>query len=118
MQLVMHDTRGIARASATGAQYRIAGKSGTAQVVAIKQGERYNRLKTAERNRDNTRFVEVAPAEDPHIVISVMIENGEAGGRVAGPVVRKVDAWLLDKQGTLKPQYASPPPKPNTTPSV
>lgn len=109
MQLVMHDARGIARASATGAQYRIAGKSGTAQVVAIKQGERYNRLKTAERNRDNALFVGFAPAEVPQIVISVMIENGEAGGRVAGPVVRKVmDAWLLDNQGALKPQYASP----------
>ena len=99
MQLVMHDPRGIARAAAQGAQYRIAGKSGTAQVVAIKQGERYNRLKTAERNRDNALFVGFAPAEDPQIVISVMIENGEAGGRVAGPVVRKVmDAWLLDNQ--------------------
>ena len=109
MQLVMHDARGIARASAAGAQYRIAGKSGTAQVVAIKQGERYNRLKTAERNRDNALFVGFAPAEDPQIVISVMIENGEAGGRVAGPVVRQVmDAWLLDSQGGLKPQYASP----------
>ena len=109
MQLVMHDPRGIARASAAGAQYRIAGKSGTAQVVAIKQGERYNRLKTAERNRDNALFVGFAPAEDPQIVISVMIENGEAGGRVAGPVVRKVmDAWLLDNRGLLKPQYASP----------
>ena len=104
MQLVMHDARGIARASAQGAQYRIAGKSGTAQVVAIKQGERYNRLKTAERNRDNALFVGFAPADDPQIVISVMIENGEAGGRVAGPVVRKVmDAWLLDNQGALKP---------------
>ena len=90
MQLVMHDPRGIARAAAQGAQYRIAGKSGTAQVVAIKQGERYDRLKTAERNRDNALFVGFAPAEDPQIVISVMIENGEAGGRVVGPVVRKV----------------------------
>ena len=119
MQLVMHDPRGIARAAAQGVQYRIAGKSGTAQVVAIKQGERYNRLKTAERNRDNALFVGFAPAEDPQIVISVMIENGEAGGRVAGPVVRKVmDAWLLDNQGLLKPQYASPQVKAHTTPHV
>ena len=36
-----------------------------------------------------------------------MIENGEAGGRVAGPVVREVmDAYLLDEQGHLKPEYA------------
>ncbi|MGO2711768.1 penicillin-binding protein 2 [Pseudomonas helleri] len=119
MQLVMHDPRGIARAAAQGVQYRIAGKSGTAQVVAIKQGERYDRLKTAERNRDNALFVGFAPAEDPQIVISVMIENGEAGGRVAGPVVRKVmDAWLLDNYGVLKPQYASPQEKPHTTPHV
>ncbi|NBF18015.1 penicillin-binding protein 2 [Pseudomonas sp. Fl4BN2] len=119
MQLVMHDPRGIARAAAQGAQYRIAGKSGTAQVVAIKQGERYNRLKTAERNRDNALFVGFAPAEAPQIVISVMIENGEAGGRVAGPVVRKVmDAWLLDNQGVLKPQYASPQVKAHPNPHV
>ncbi|RZA24164.1 MAG: penicillin-binding protein 2, partial [Proteobacteria bacterium] len=79
MQLVMHDPRGIARQAAAGAQYRIAGKSGTAQVVAIKQGERYNRLKTLERNRDNALFVGFAPADRPKIVVAVMIENGEAG---------------------------------------
>ncbi|MCD5996557.1 penicillin-binding protein 2 [Pseudomonas sp. CDFA 602] len=109
MQMVMHDPRGIARDAAKGAQYRIAGKSGTAQVVAIKQGERYNRLKTLERNRDNALFVGFAPAEHPKIVVSVTIENGEAGGRVAGPVVREIlDAWLLDNEGKLKPQYAAP----------
>jgi penicillin-binding protein 2 len=109
MQAVMHAPRGIARAAAVGVQYRIAGKSGTAQVVAIKQGERYNRLKTLERNRDNALFVGFAPAEHPRIVIAVMIENGEAGGRVAGPVVREImDAWLLDQDGHLKPEYAAP----------
>jgi penicillin-binding protein 2 len=109
MQRVMHDPRGIARAAAQGVQYHIAGKSGTAQVVAIRQGERYNRDKTLERHRDNALFVGFAPAERPRIVVSVMIENGEAGGRVAGPVVREVlDAWLLDQHGKLKPQYAAP----------
>ncbi|MDF0729498.1 penicillin-binding protein 2 [Pseudomonas entomophila] len=112
MQMVMHDPRGIARAAAAGAQYRIAGKSGTAQVVAIRQGERYDRNKTLERHRDNALFVGFAPAEQPSIVVAVMIENGEAGGRVAGPVVREVmDAWLLDDQGHLKAQYAATPAK-------
>ncbi|MBV6289869.1 penicillin-binding protein 2 [Pseudomonas aegrilactucae] len=107
MQMVMHAPRGIARAAAAGAQYRIAGKSGTAQVVAIKQGERYNRNKTLERHRDNALFVGFAPADHPGIAIAVMIENGEAGGRVAGPVVREImDAYLLDGQGRLKPDYA------------
>ena len=110
MQMVMHDPRGIARAAAAGAQYRIAGKSGTAQVVAIKQGERYNRNKTLERHRDNALFVGFAPADHPSVVVAVMIENGEAGGRVAGPVVREVmDAYLLDEQGHLKPQFAGTP---------
>jgi penicillin-binding protein 2 len=109
MQAVMHDPRGIARAAAQGAQYRIAGKSGTAQVVAIKQGERYNRDKTLERHRDNALFVGFAPAANPKIAVAVMIENGEAGGRVAGPVVRQIlDAWLLDSDGHLKQQYATP----------
>ena len=107
MQMVMHAPRGIARAAAAGAPYRIAGKSGTAQVVAIKQGERYNRNKTLERHRDNALFVGFAPADHPSIAIAVMIENGEAGGRVAGPVVREImDAYLLDEQGHLKAQYA------------
>jgi len=115
MQKVMHDPRGIARQAAAGAQYRIAGKSGTAQVVAIKQGERYNRLKTLERNRDNALFVGFAPATAPEIVVAVMIENGEAGGRVAGPVVREImDAWLLDEQGRLR----TPPPKVAKAPVV
>ena len=109
MQRVMHNPRGVGRGAARGAQYRIAGKSGTAQVVAIKQGERYNRNQTRERHRDNALFVGFAPAQRPAIVVAVMIENGEAGARVAGPVVRKVmDAWLLDASGRLKPQFAEP----------
>lgn len=78
-------------------------------MVAIRQGERYNRNQTRERHRDNALFVGFAPAQRPAIVVAVMIENGEAGARVAGPVVRKVmDAWLLDASGRLKPQFAEP----------
>ncbi|EIK94810.1 peptidoglycan glycosyltransferase [Pseudomonas sp. M47T1] len=106
MQLVMNDPRGTAHDLAKGVQYRIAAKSGTAQVVAIKQGERYNRLKTLERHRDNAFFVGFAPAQSPAIVVAVAIENGEAGGKVAGPVVRQVlDSWMLDSDGRLKPEY-------------
>ncbi|AIL59877.1 penicillin-binding protein 2 [Pseudomonas alkylphenolica] len=107
MEQVMHNARGTARAAAAGAQYRIAGKSGTAQVVAIKQGEKYDRNKVQERHRDHALFVGFAPAENPKIVVSVMIENGEAGGRVAAPVMRQVmDAWLLDENGRLKSEFA------------
>ena len=50
-----------------------------------------------------------AVTRSPKIAVAVMIENGEAGGRVAGPVVRQIlDAWLLDQDGHLKAQYATP----------
>ncbi|MFK3943253.1 penicillin-binding protein 2 [Pseudomonas monteilii] len=107
MEQVMHNARGTARKASIGAQYRIAGKSGTAQVVAIKQGEKYDRNKLQERHRDHALFVGFAPADDPRIVVSVMVENGESGSGVAAPVVRQVmDAWLLDEQGHLKTEYA------------
>jgi len=109
MEQVMQGARGTARKAAIGAQYRIAGKSGTAQVVAIKQGEKYDRNKVQERHRDHALFVGFAPAEDPRIVISVMVENGESGSGVAAPVLRQVmDAWLLDENGRLKPENAGP----------
>jgi len=106
----MHGARGTARKAAIGAQYRIAGKSGTAQVVAIKQGEKYDRSKVQERHRDHALFVGFAPADDPKIVVAVMVENGESGSGVAAPVVRQVmDAWLLTDDGKLKPEYGGPP---------
>ena len=109
MQQVVHGARGTARVAGVGAQYLIAGKSGTAQVVAIKQGEKYDRSKVQERHRDHALFVGFAPANNPQIAVSVMIENGEAGSRVASPVVRSVmDAWLLGEDGKLKPEYGGP----------
>ena len=108
MEMVMQGARGTARKAAIGAKYRIAGKSGTAQVVAIRQGEKYDRSKVQERHRDHALFVGFAPAENPRIVVSVMVENGESGSGVAAPVVREImDAWLLGADGQLKPEYAS-----------
>ena len=108
MEMVMQGARGTARKAAIGAKYRIAGKSGTAQVVAIRQGEKYDRSKVQERHRDHALFVGFAPADNPKIVVSVMVENGESGSGVAAPVVREImDAWLLGADGQLKPEYAS-----------
>ena len=108
MEHVLHGARGTARKVGETAAYRIAGKSGTAQVVAIKQGERYNREKTQERHRDHALFIAYAPAEKPAIAVAVMVENGESGSGVAAPVAKQVlDAWLLDEEGLLKSQYRS-----------
>jgi penicillin-binding protein 2 len=109
MEQVMHGPRGTARKVGDAALYRMAGKSGTAQVVAIKQGEKYDRSKVAERHRDHALFVAFAPADNPQIAVAVMVENGESGSGVAAPVVKQViDAWLLDENGQLKAEYAPP----------
>lgn len=109
MESVMHGARGTARKVGDSAQYRIAGKSGTAQVVAIKQGERYDRNKIQERHRDHALFIAYAPADNPAISIAVMVENGESGSGVAAPVAKQVlDAWLLDEDGHLKSEYQTP----------
>ncbi|WP_152220052.1 penicillin-binding protein 2 [Pseudomonas sp. SCB32] len=107
MQQVVHGARGTAHKVGATAVYRIAGKSGTAQVVAIRQGEKYDRSKLLERHRDHALFVGFAPADNPQIAVAVMVENGESGSGVAAPVLKQVmDAWLLDENGKLKPEYA------------
>ncbi len=107
MEQVMHGRRGTARKVGDTSLYRIAGKSGTAQVVAIRQGERYDSEALAERHRDHALFVAFAPVENPQIAVAVMVENGESGSGVAAPVAKQVmDAWLLDENGQLKVEYA------------
>ncbi|QEY61180.1 penicillin-binding protein 2 [Metapseudomonas lalkuanensis] len=111
MEQVVHGARGTAHKVGATSVYRIAGKSGTAQVVAIKQGEKYDRSKLQERHRDHALFVAFAPAEDPKIAVAVMVENGESGSGVAAPVVKQVmDAWLLGEDGQLKPEFRPPQP--------
>ena len=87
---------GKASAAARGAKYSIAGKTGTAQVIAIAQGEEYDADELDERLRDHAWFVAFAPIDKPQIVIAVLIENGGSGSGVAAPVARQVmDAYLL-----------------------
>jgi len=76
--------------------YRMAGKSGTAQVVEIKQGEEYDAETLNEFQRKHAWFMAFAPADDPQIALAVLVENGGGGSSVAGPVAREViDAYLL-----------------------
>ena len=88
-----------------GAPYVSAGKTGTAQVVAIKQGEKYVESRVQERHRDHALFIAYAPADDPKIALAVLVENAGFGARAAAPIARQVfDYYLLGKQPTpLKP---------------
>ena len=82
-----------------GAQYVSAGKTGTAQVIALKQGEKYTESRVAERHRDHALFIAYAPADDPKIALAVVVENAGFGARAAAPIARQVlDYYLLGKQ--------------------
>ncbi len=90
---------GTAVGAGAGAQYTIAGKTGTAQVVGIKQGQKYDERRVAERHRDHALFVAFAPAESPRIALAVLVENGGHGGSTAAPIARAVfDYYLLGKR--------------------
>lgn len=89
---------GTAASVGANAGYAIAAKTGTAQVVGIKQNEKYNEHALNERHRDHALFIAYAPAEDPTIALAVIVENGGHGGSAAGPIARKVmDYYLLGK---------------------
>ncbi len=90
---------GTAASVGANAGYSIAAKTGTAQVVGIKQNEKYNEKNIDERHRDHALFIAYAPAEDPKIALAVIVENGGHGGSAAGPIARKVmDYFLLGKE--------------------
>lgn len=95
---------GTAARSAAGAPYTIAGKTGTAQVVGIKQGARYDASRLARQHRDHALFIAYAPTESPTIVVAVMVENGGSGSGTAAPIARAVfDYYLTGKRpGDMK----------------
>jgi len=89
---------GTAAIAGANTPYLFAGKTGTAQVIGIKQGARYIESQVHARHRDHALFISFAPADDPKIVIAVMVENGGHGSTIAAPIARKVtDYWLLGK---------------------
>ena len=99
MQAVVANVRGTAHQSAgLNAEYTMAGKTGTAQVVAIAQGAKYDASKLNDFQKDHALFVAFAPVEKPKIAIAVIVENGGSGSGAAAPIARKVaDYYLLGK---------------------
>jgi penicillin-binding protein 2 len=89
---------GTGRGAFQGVPYKVAGKTGTAQVVGIKQDEKYDERKVGERFRDHSLFIAFAPADDPKIALAILVENGGFGARAAAPIARQViDYHLLGK---------------------
>ena len=89
---------GTSAAAFKGAAYTSGGKTGTAQVITIKQGEKYNASRLDERQRDHALFIAYAPAEDPTIAVAMIVENGGFGASAAAPIARRVFDFELQGQ--------------------
>jgi penicillin-binding protein 2 len=97
MANVVEGPRGTARRIRND-HYRIAGKTGTAQVFSVKQDEKYDEDKIDPKMRDHALFIAFAPVESPRIAVAVVVENGGHGGSVAAPIARRVmDRYLLGR---------------------
>ncbi|HFC8494375.1 TPA: penicillin-binding protein 2 [Neisseria subflava] len=94
---------GTAHRIGGGLAYTMGGKTGTAQVVQIKQGGRYNAAALREQHRDHAWFISFAPLEKPEIAIAVILENG-GWGAYAAPLAREMTDFYMFN---VKPQQFS-----------
>jgi penicillin-binding protein 2 len=86
---------GTAARSFVNAPYKSGGKTGTAQVIAIKQGEKYNASKIDERHRDHALYTAFGPLESPRVAIALVVENDGFGAASAAPIARRVLDYVL-----------------------
>ena len=89
---------GTGRGAFLNAPYQAGGKTGTAQVIGIKQGEKYNIHTVDERHRDNALFTAFAPLESPRIALALVVENAGFGAGAAAPIARRVFDFVLSGQ--------------------
>jgi len=85
----VNDERGTARAARL-KDITVAGKTGTAQVVSMKKFKEVAEKDVAYKHRDHAWFTSFAPAENPEIAVTVLVEHGGHGGSAAAPVAKKV----------------------------
>jgi penicillin-binding protein 2 len=109
---------GTARRSQLGAEYQIAGKTGTAQVFTVKQNESYKAMEATlnERLLDHGWFIAFAPADNPKLAVAVLIENGKHGTAAAAIARRVLDQFLLGRTTTPEiPNHVSAQPAAEVT---
>jgi penicillin-binding protein 2 len=86
---------GTAARSFLTAPYKTGGKTGTAQVIQIKQGEKYDASKIDERHRDHALYTAFAPLDEPRIALALVVENAGFGAGAAAPIARRVFDYML-----------------------
>jgi penicillin-binding protein 2 len=98
MEAVVIGKNGTANKLSDDLKYRLAGKTGTAQVVQIKQDQEYDAASLDKSLHDHALFVAFAPIDDPKIAVAVIVENGGSGGRTAAPYAKElIDFYLEDR---------------------
>ncbi|MWJ28364.1 penicillin-binding protein 2 [Halomonas sp. ZH2S] len=99
MEKVLSGNEGTARRTGVGLEYRMGGKSGTAQVFSLGKDQRYDADELRERLRDHALFIGFAPLDDPQIAVAVIVENAGGGSTHAAHLARAMtDAWLLEPE--------------------
>ncbi|MFV2060965.1 MAG: penicillin-binding protein 2, partial [Gammaproteobacteria bacterium] len=111
MKNVVHSLHGTARRLNVNLNYKIAGKTGTAQVFGIKQDEEYDEDEIAKKLRDHALFISFAPVTEPEIAIAVIVENGGHGGSTAAPIARKVMDYYFKNMTKAQPNKKNSKPK-------
>ena len=92
---VVHGAQGTARASGRGAEYRFAGKTGTAQVFSLSRDQSEQDDDIPEELKDHALFIAFAPVDAPEIALSILVENGGGGSSTAAPIARRLlDHWF------------------------
>jgi penicillin-binding protein 2 len=86
---------GTSRAAFAGAGYQSGGKTGTAQAIGLKAGEKYSAIKADEHKRDHSLYVAFAPLDSPTVALAVVVENAGFGSMSAAPIARRVFDYLL-----------------------
>jgi penicillin-binding protein 2 len=94
---VIESDYGTARSIRDLKEFQVAGKSGTAELVSLDSKEDYLEVRASELLRDHSIIIAFGPMPNPRYAVSVVIENGESGGAVAGPVAIEVLKSLIDE---------------------
>jgi penicillin-binding protein 2 len=94
---VIESDAGTARSIRSLKKFQVAGKSGTAELVSLDSKEAYQDIRTSELLRDHSIIIAFGPMPNPRYAVSVVIENGESGGAVAGPVAIEVLKSLVNE---------------------
>jgi penicillin-binding protein 2 len=83
-------------------EIEISGKTGTAQVISRKKNDTSKNKETAAHLMAHAWFVAYAPAIDPRIAVSVIVEHGEHGSSTAAPIAKELISTYLSKDGKSK----------------